>query len=368
MIGIIGSKNEDISDLLSSVVSDDHKISSDEDDRKTGDIAANKQIKTVTRSIGERIFISPRAKMVAQLNDVDFSALSGTGPDGYIIENDIKFYVKNSAKATPLARKIAGIENISLSDVQGTGARGKIVKLDVMQKANATERQSANRNGTKIPYAGMRKVIAEKMSESLHTAAQATHKIKVDMSEAAKLKDTFKNANKKVSYNDVISFAVCRSLKDIPIMNSELTSDGILVKDYVNLGIAVAIDNGLIVPVINDADLMSIEEIGLTTRQLARKAKNGQLKPDEYKGSSFTISNLGMFGLESFTAIINPPESGIIAVGKIEKTPVVVDDEIVIRLIMCLTLTYDHRVVDGAPAAQFLAKVKEYLEKPYLLL
>ena len=183
------------------------------------------------------------------------------------------------------------------------------------------------------------------------------------------MRDAYKKADKKLSYNDIVSYATVRALKDFPMMNAELTDDGIVVKDFVNLGIAVAVENGLIVPVVKDADLMSLEEISAATRVLADKAKNGTLGPDEYKGGTFTISNLGMFGLDSFVAIINRPESGIIAVGRIAKTPVVTDDDqIVIRPIMELTLTYDHRVVDGAPAAQFLARVKAYLEQPYLLL
>jgi pyruvate dehydrogenase E2 component (dihydrolipoamide acetyltransferase) len=175
--------------------------------------------------------------------------------------------------------------------------------------------------------------------------------------------------DKKLSYNDIVSYAVVRALKDYPIVNSELTDEGIVVKHFVNLGIAVAVENGLIVPVVRDADLMSLEELSAAAKALAEKAKNGTLGPDEYKGGTFTISNLGMFGLDSFVAIINRPESGIIAVGRIAKKPVVDEnDEIVVCPMMELTLTYDHRVVDGAPAAQFLARVKTYLEQPYLLL
>jgi pyruvate dehydrogenase E2 component (dihydrolipoamide acetyltransferase) len=227
----------------------------------------------------------------------------------------------------------------------------------------------AQRGATVVPFSGMRKVIADRMILSQQTAAQTTHQVSVDMTEAGKLRAAFKKQDKRVSYNDIVALATCRALKDYPVMNSELTDEGILVKDYVNLGIAVAIDRGLIVPVINDADLMTVEEIGAMTRELADKAKNGTLGPDEYKGGTFTISNLGMFGLDSFVAIINQPESGILAVGGIKQTPVVLDSgEITARPILTLTLSYDHRVVDGAPAAQFLSAIKAYLEQPYLLL
>jgi len=219
------------------------------------------------------------------------------------------------------------------------------------------------RADTILPFKGMRKVIADRMVDSLKTAAQLTHQISVDMSDAAEVRDKFKEEDKKISYNDIVSYSVCRALKDFPIMNSQLTDDGIVLKGYVNLGIAVAIDGGLIVPVIKDADLLTIEEISLMTHELADKAKKGKLRPNEYMGGSFTITNLGMMGIDSFSAIINQPESAILAVGRIAKKPVVVDDEIVIRPIATLTLSYDHRVVDGAPAALFLAKVKQYLEQ-----
>ena len=227
--------------------------------------------------------------------------------------------------------------------------------------------KNEKRVGTILPFKGIRKIIADRMVDSLKTAAQLTHNISVDMSEAAILRGMFKMQDKKISYNDIVSYAVCRALKDFPIMNSQLTDEGILVKDYVNLGIAVAIEGGLIVPVLKDADLMTIEEISLMTRELAGKAKSGRLRPNEYMGGSFTITNLGMMGIDSFTAIINQPESAILAVGKIDKKPVVVDDEIVIRPMTTLTLSYDHRVVDGAPAAQFLARIKQYLELPLQL-
>jgi pyruvate dehydrogenase E2 component (dihydrolipoamide acetyltransferase) len=311
------------------------------------------------------VFITPRAKMRAEELGIDYKSIQGTGADGMIVERDV---LAAKPAITPLAKKVAELSGVDVSGITGTGAHGKIVRDDIVGAA-ARRAPVAERGTTLIPMKGMRKVIAERMVESLHTAAQTTHRISVNMTEAGKVRDAFKKADKKLSYNDIVSYAVVRALKDFPIMNSELTDEGIVVKDYVNLGIAVAVENGLIVPVVRDADLMSLEEVSAAIRTLADKAKGGKLGPDEYKGGTFTISNLGMFGLDSFVAIINRPESGIIAVGRIAKTPVVGDnDEIVVRPMMELTLTYDHRVVDGAPAAQFLARVKAYLEQPYLLL
>jgi len=367
LIAIIGEDGEDFSALLE----DDKKENEDlpiveEPKEKVSSKKAVQMGSTIANS--GRVFISPRAKMVATKNDIDYSKVPGSGPNGYVIERDIKNYLDSAPKATPLAKKVASLNDVDLSDVQGTGARDKILKDDIMKLVEARLIGKGKQEDTVIPFTGMRKVIADRMVDSLSVAAQATHRIKVDMSEAAKVRDAFKKADKKVSYNDIISYSVCKALTDYPIMNSEITPEGIVLKNDVNLGIAVAIENGLIVPVLNHADLMTIEEIGIVTRELADKAKSGQLKPNEYKGGSFTISNLGMFGLDSFTAIINQPESGILAVGRIEKIPVVIEDEIVIRPMMVLTLTYDHRVVDGAPAAQFLARIKQYLEEPYLLL
>jgi pyruvate dehydrogenase E2 component (dihydrolipoamide acetyltransferase) len=213
--------------------------------------------------------------------------------------------------------------------------------------------------------AGMRRVIAERMKQSQNANAQASHRIAVRMDEATRLRLSL---NKEVGFNDLIALAVTRSLLDFPAMNSELVSEGIWRKDFVNLGIAVAVDKGLIVPVIKDADLLSLRELSAAIKSMAEKARSGTLQSDEYTGGSFTISNLGMFGLEDFTAIINPPEAGILAVGKIEDTPVAVNGNVEIKPLMKLTLSYDHRIVDGAPAAQFLSAIKEYLENPYKLL
>jgi pyruvate dehydrogenase E2 component (dihydrolipoamide acetyltransferase) len=156
-------------------------------------------------------------------------------------------------------------------------------------------------------------------------------------------------------------------------VNAELTAEGIWQKDFVNLGVAVAVDDGLIVPVIKNADLLGLRELSAAIKDMAEKARQGTLQPDDYSGGSFTLSNLGMFGLEEFVAIINPPEAGILAVGKIEDTPVAVTGAdgkkgVEIHPVMKLTLSYDHRIVDGAPAARFLFRIKEYLENPYKLL
>lgn len=312
------------------------------------------------------VYATPRARLRAEEKNMNVEQIAGSGPEGLIIERDVLTFIPQ--KATPLAKTIARQEGVDVSDAVGSGAHGKVTRADIDALIAARKGSQDVRHGTLVPYEGKRKMIGDKMQESLRTHAQLSHQIKVDMSHAVELRESFKAADRKVSYNDFILMATARALMDFPVMNAELTDKGILQKDYVHLGMAVDTPSGLIVPVIRDADLMRLGEISACAAELADKAKHGKLVPTEYTGSSFTVSNLGMFGLECFVPILNTPESGILGVGKIEKQPVVINDEIVIRPMMCLTLTYDHRVTDGAPAAQFLARVKQYLENPFLLL
>lgn len=219
-----------------------------------------------------------------------------------------------------------------------------------------------------IPMSGMRKIIADRMKGSLDQNAQLTHQIHVDMRSAAELRKKLKAEGKKVSYNDMILAAATHALIDCPFMNCEITPDGIWVKDFVNMGIAVALEEGLIVPNIKNSHQMDLFEISVAAADLSKRAREGKLRGSEYRKGTFTVSNLGMMGIDNFVAIINAPEAGILAVGKITDTPVVRDGEICIRPMMTLTLSYDHRVTDGEPAARFLVCVKNYLEEPERLL
>lgn len=376
IIAVIGEPGEDISEFTAQ----EAKISADSSKGGRAPVGARNMEQASaavpvkeTRVPGERIFVTPRAKMLAAENGVCFWEIQGTGPDGLIVERDIKAYISAQAaqlRATPLAKRVAEQNEIDLKDVEGTGPRGKVTKSDV-EAAVAARKAGASagaRKGNIIPFAGMRKTISENMMKSLHGMAQANHRMKVDMSEFIRFRDKLKADGIKVSFNDIIVKTVAKALLDVPIMNSSLTEEGILVKDFVNMGIAVAVENGLIVPVIKDADLMTVKEISQVSAELIEKAKSGKLKPDEYKGGTFTITNLGMFDIDEFTAIINPPEAGILAVGKIDRVPVVEAENIVIRPMMMLSLTYDHRIVDGAPAAQFLRRVKQIMQNPYLLI
>ncbi len=370
-IAVIGDPGEDISSLLDTLGS--QPDASEQGNEGTVSQGTASQNALPQRQANERVFITPRAKMTADEAGINYQAIPGTGPDGLIIEKNVKEHIescKAAAKITPVAKKVAEQNQIDVSDVDGTGARGKIMKADIEKAIN--ERRAKFAGGVRqqrvIPFAGMRKVISDNMMKSLHGMAQANHRMKVDMTEVMKLRERLKVDGLKVSFNDILVKVVAKTLGDFPIVNSTLTEEGIVLRDFVNVGIAVAVENGLIVPVVKDADLMTLKEISAVSGELIEKAKGGKLSPDDYTGGTFTITNLGMFDIDEFTAVINSPEVGILAVGKIEKMPVVVGNEIVIKPITVLSLTYDHRIVDGAPAAQFLQRVKQILQNPYLLL
>jgi pyruvate dehydrogenase E2 component (dihydrolipoamide acetyltransferase) len=358
-IAVVGSPGEDISAILASA-------GPEGDVPSPGSVPAAAPVQgpppeTPASSAGGRVFISPRARMRAEELGVDYVALTGSAADGMIIERDILAAGQGaSVSASPLARKTAALSGVDLSRVRGSGIRGKIMRDDV-------ERARSGGSGGRVivPLKGMRKIIADRMKQSQNENAQTCHRVSVRMDEAVRLRLAL---DKKVGYNDLIAFSTVRALRDFPAMNAELVAEGIWQKDFVNLGVAVAVDNGLIVPVVKDADLLSLAELAAAIKDLAGKARSGGLQPDDYSGGTFTLSNLGMFGLEEFVAIINPPEAGILAAGKIEDTPVAVSGSVEIHPVMKLTLSYDHRVVDGAPAAQFLSGIKEYLENPFKLL
>ena len=220
---------------------------------------------------------------------------------------------------------------------------------------------------------GMRKTISRNMLASKETNAQTSHRIVVDMTAAIALRSQYKALNMKVSYSDIIVRACAKALQDMPIINASIDGSDILYHDYVNVGTAVSVPSGLIVPVIKDADIIGLSGIAAKSAELIEKARNGQLTDEDYHGGTFTVSSLGMFDLDDFVAIINPPESAILAVGKIAKQPVVItnkdgEDEIVIKSMCALCLSYDHRIIDGAEGAKFLQKVKDYLQNPVLLI
>ena len=363
-IAIMGKKGEDFSDLLPKKKEEKKPEPAPAPAAPAAPAVKSAPAADDTTPIaleGGRIFVTPRAKMTAERKNIDYKTVKGTGPSGLIIEKDV--LAAAAVKASPVAKAIAARKGVSITTVTGTGENGKIVKHDILSgDANLSREDKV------IPISGMRKVIADNMMNSVQSMAHAYHKVAVDMSEAKLIRAAFKKAEKKVSFNDIIIMALGRALQEHPRMNAWVEDGKITEKGSVNVGIAVAVDNGLIVPTVRDVQNMTIGEIHDESARLIAKTKAGGLKKEEYSGATFTVSNLGMFGIDEFTAIVNPPQVGILAVGSMTDTPVVRDGQIVIRPMMNLVLTYDHRVIDGAPAAQFLSRVKELLENPYLMI
>ena len=273
-------------------------------------------------------------------------------------------------KASPLASRLAAERGIDLGKVAGTGDGGRIVKRDIEAYVPAPSAGlGAVESSTDFPVTQMRKTIARRLAESKFTAPHFYLKLSVDMDSAVEARKAI-NAQEgvKVSFNDMVVKAVSLALKKHPAVNSAWMDTHIRQNDHVHIGVAVAVEDGLLVPVVRHADKKSLTEIGSEVKDFAGKARDKKLQPSDWEGNTFTISNLGMFGIEDFTAIINPPDACILAVGGITEVPVVRDGQVVPGKVMKLTLSCDHRAVDGATGAAFLQEVKSFLEHPVRML
>ena len=297
-------------------------------------------------------------------------------------------------KASPLARRIAQEHDVELARVEGSGPEGRIVRRDVEARIEERERApepapqpepsveapSYEMPEEEAPYetediSQMRKTIARRLAESKYSSPHFYLTVDIDVEKAVALREDLNELAEeqdraKISFNDLITKACALSLRQHPFVNASYLPDEGEIRTYnrIHVGIAVAIDEGLITPVVRDADRKGLTQIAQETRELAERARNRDLEPEEFEGATFTTSNLGMFGVEEFTAIINPPNSAILAIGEIRDTPVVEDGEVVPGKRMKVTLSCDHRVVDGAIGARFLDTVRSYLEEPMNLL
>jgi pyruvate dehydrogenase E2 component (dihydrolipoamide acetyltransferase) len=257
--------------------------------------------------------------------------------------------------ASPAAKRLARELNVNLTSVRGTGPEGRIVEDDVKRFADQTS--TGRRVREVIPLTGIRKTIAERLSLSSRTAPHSTITMEVDMTNAVKIhKET------TASYTNMLVKAVAAALGENPLINSTLEDEQIKIFEDVNVGVAVATEKGLLVPVVHNADKKTLDEISATVKELTEKAKQGRLVKDDLTGGTFTITNLGMYGVDMFIPIINPPEAAILGVGRIAEKPVLIEGEVKLKPIMQLSLAFDHRVTDGAPAAKFLEKVRQILE------
>lgn len=279
--------------------------------------------------------------------------------------------------ASPLAKKLASERGIDIQAVAGTGENGRIVKRDVdhyvpytpANKPAAIPSHTGQVSYTDEPISQMRKTIARRLAESKFTAPHFYLTLDIDMSNAIATRKALNNLDGvKVSFNDMVIKAVAMALRQHPTVNSAWMGDFIRRNDHVNIGVAVAVDEGLLVPVVRFADNKGLTQISAEVREFAQKAKDKKLQPSDWEGNTFTISNLGMFGIESFTAIVNPPDSCILAIGGIKEVPVVKNGQVVPGSVMKVTLSCDHRVVDGASGASFLQTFKTYMEQPAAML
>ncbi|KKI91981.1 branched-chain alpha-keto acid dehydrogenase subunit E2 [Bacillus sp. SA1-12] len=288
---------------------------------------------------------------------------------------------KQSIKVSPVAKKMAEKAGLKLEQLKGSGPNGRITKEDVLQAIEEEKNQKLEQESSavnqdpgsvnKTHVSGMRKVIATRMQESLLHSAQLTINMKADVTDLIRLQKSLCEELQdeiRLSLNDFIARAVVLTLKKHKNMNSALINDAIESYKHVHLGIAVALEKGLVVPVVRHAEACSLLELSKTIKSHGKQARAGQLTTEQMSGSTFTITNLAFYGVEHFTPILNTPESGILGVGAATDTPVFVGEELQRRSILPLSLTFDHRVLDGAPAAEFLKSIKQLLEKPYLLL
>jgi pyruvate dehydrogenase E2 component (dihydrolipoamide acetyltransferase) len=331
-----------------------------------------------------RIFASPRARKAAREKGVDLAAVPGSGPNGRIVEQDVLAYVAAPPKATPVAVKTAEALGVDLATITGSGPGGRVTKADVEAAAEAVALPAevvapapveAPAAVERVPVAGMRRIIAERMATSddatarvtLVTEADATAFVEVRQQLKASVTDEWGYAP---GFNDLLGIIVARALGEFPYMNARLSEDGNHIEylPSVHLGMAVDTERGLLVPVIRHAGQMGLRAFGTEFRALMERARAGRSQPDDLVGGTFTITNLGMYEIDAFTPIINLPETAILGAGRIQAKPVVHKGEIVARQMWSLSLTFDHRLVDGAPAARFLQRIKELVEHPYLLL
>jgi pyruvate dehydrogenase E2 component (dihydrolipoamide acetyltransferase) len=313
--------------------------------------------------------VSPRARKLAAKKGIDPALVPGTGVGGRVMAEDVEAYAASagSVKATPVAKRVAENAGVDLRGVQGTGIGGKVTKDDVLgasakPAAAAAPAAAGDTPGVKrIPLTPMRRIIATRMCESKFAAPHFYITVEVDMSGAKGLRTRTKTF--KASFNDIVLYAAAKALREFPQVNARWCGDAVEQVEDINLGMATALPSGLIVPVIRRAQTLSLEGLCAATKELAGKAQAGKLMPDEYVGNTFTVSNLGAYGVDHFTAIINQPDSAILAVGQIKDRVVVIEGGIHIRPIMKLTLSSDHRVIDGSVAAQFMGRLKAILEE-----
>lgn len=362
-VAVIAAKGEDISGLLDAGQGENiEKVEKGMEegpkkDERNGPVARNGFIKA-----------SPAAKKYARENGIDLALVTGTGPGGRVVEKDVTAFAREGVagvKVSPAAGKMAHDMGVDLKTIKKDG---RIMKEDVLGTLKQSPVSGVDR---KIAMTPMRRIIAERMSQSWHTAPMVTLNIETDATRLKWLKSQlgkeYDGKGVKVSYNDIFMKICAKALMEYPMVNATITGGQIIQWGDANIGLAVALEAALIVPNVKSVQSKSLLDVAAETDRLVEKARNNKLTDQEITGGTFTITNLGMFGITTFTPIINQPESAILGINAMIDRPVVIDGQIAVRPVMNFSLTFDHRVVDGADAAKFLARIKELVENPILL-
>ncbi len=367
VIGVIGDPDEDISELVEGAAADGGEDAEEEGDEPAGDEAdaQPREAAEEPEEGGEKAAEKKRAGKATPPPDAAREEEEGARPDD------------GRLRASPLARRLAEEQGLDLRSIQGSGPGGRIVKGDIERAAEeeparpAAPAAAPGAAGETVKVSQMRKAIAKRLVQSIGPVPTFYLTIEADVGRLLELRgrinERLEERGEKASVNDLILKATAEALRRHPEVNASWQGDTIERYGRVHLGVAVAIDDGLITPVIRDADRKGIADIAREVRELAGRAREKKLKPEEYQGATFSVSNLGMFGIQEFTAIINPPEAGILAIGTVEEKPVVVDGEVAVRPRMRVTMSCDHRVVDGAMGARFLATLRDFLEDPMMM-
>ena len=359
LLAIIGPEGTDVSGISENFSKEGSKFADAKSEDSKEEATETKEEKTEsTQAVSEnnnasgRIFASPLAKKIAEEKGINLNDVKGSGENGRIVKSDVEQF-------TP-AKQEAKAESAPVSSLAPTQTQAPAPKMVVPAGEVGIE---------EVKNSQMRKIIAKRLSESKFKAPHYYLKIEVAMDDAMQSRSVI-NAlpDTKVSFNDLVIKASAMALKKHPKVNSQWKDEATIINHHVNIGVAVAVEDGLVVPVLKFTDLMSLTQIGGSVKDLAGRAKNKKLQPAEMEGSTFTVSNLGMFGITEFTSIINQPNSAILSVGSIVEKPVVKNGQIVVGNTMMLTLACDHRTVDGATGAQFLQTLKNYIENPVTML
>lgn len=325
---------------------------------------------------------SPIAKRLAREHNVDLTQITGSGKGGRISEKDVLAVIEapqettapvgdssaREVRASPVAKRLAREHNVDLAQVIGTGGGGRITEKDVLafmeaQRPAKPEAAPTAPQEEPIPLTGTRATIARRMHDSLQSMAQLTLHTEVDVTELVDMRESLKQ-QAPITYTDLVMRACALALRQHPRLNATLDGETIRVLPQVNIGLAVALDDGLIVPVIPEADRKSLTDLAQARIRLAERARANELTPNEVSGGTFTVTNLGNYDIDAFTPIVNPPEAAILGVGRIVEKVAIYQGKISQRAMMTLSLTFDHRLVDGAPAAAFLQSIKQLLESP----